>query len=391
MTNNQQVWELIGGHSEARLERLRRVHCRVLPAGCVITASLFYSTEFSNKLYATSAVILTLSLLVATLALHLWPQLTLRTLRISVFTVLLGINAGMVGAYQEAIHHGGEANLQLSGWVYGLSLLIIVVHTLYSPLGARFTALALWFETTVVALVGLAFFWNSGGPMEQPLLETMRFVIAGGVTIGVMQVFSQISAVQLRAEVQNSLLEYRAYTDALTELPNRRAFQTQSRKQFDAARHANRPLSLIAIDIDCFKAINDVHGHDTGDRVLQKIAGVIRQMTGPSNYPVRWGGDEFAVLLPGCDQEQALSVAERLRAGIGALGEQTNHSTVSIGVALYRDGDSLEQLFRRADRGLYRAKAMGRNRVEIAAQQSPAELPIKDSPTPGPFASTRSS
>lgn len=376
--SDQRVWKLLGEHSDAHIERLRKVHSRVLPAGCVMTASLLFSTHFSNSLYAASTIILTLALLAASLALQLWPRSTLRTLRITLFAVLLGLNTGVAGSFQEAINTDPAADLQLSDWLFGTSLLIMVVHTLYGPLGARFAALALWIEASVVALVGLLFYWDAGGRMEEATLETMRFVIAGGVTLGVMEVFSQLSAVQLRAEVQNSLLEYRAYTDALTELPNRRSFQAQTKKQFYAERRRESPMSLIAVDIDCFKGINDAHGHDTGDRVLQHIAGAIRSMTEPSHYPVRWGGDEFAVLLPGCDLDQAKVVAERLRAGIEALGERTNGATVSIGVALYQEGDHLERLFKRADQGLYRAKNLGRNRVEVGPEQSYATLPIED-------------
>ncbi len=367
-----------GTFSDTHIARLRRVHGRVLPAAGLMTASLLYSTRFANEWYAASAITLTLALFAGTVALMLWPHRTLYTLRITVFALLLGLNAGVFGSYMEAIHGGLPSHLQLSGSLYGVSIVILVVHTLFTPLGARFVGLAVWIGTTFVALAGLALYWNAGGAMEEALLETMRFVISGGVTLGFMEIFSQLSMAQLRAEVQNSLLEYRANTDVLTEMPNRRAFQAQSQKEFDVERRQDSPMSLITIDIDCFKAINDLYGHDAGDRVLQQVARVIRSMSAPPHYPMRWGGDEFAVLLPGCDLDRARQVAERLRGGIEALRDQTNGSTVSIGIALYRAGDNPDTLFKRADQGLYRAKELGRNRVEASPLNAYPALPLDD-------------
>jgi diguanylate cyclase (GGDEF)-like protein len=340
-----------------------------------MTASLLYSTKFANEWYAAAAIILTIAMFAGAVALRLWPHETLRILRITVFAILLGLNAAVFGSYQEAIYGGIAAQLELSGSLYGISILIIVVHTLYATLGARFVGLGVWFETTLVALTGLTFYWDAGGSMQEPILETMRFVISGGVTLGFMEIFSQLSAVQLRSELQNSLLEYRANTDALTDLPNRRAFYADCKKEFDEGRRRENAMSLIVIDIDCFKAVNDLCGHDAGDRVLQQVAGVIRSMISSSHYPVRWGGDEFAVLLPGHDLKRAHAVAERLRAGIGALGENIHGATVSIGIALYGNGDRLDTLFKRADRGLYRAKDLGRNRVETSPDHDYSDQP----------------
>jgi diguanylate cyclase (GGDEF)-like protein len=169
------------------------------------------------------------------------------------------------------------------------------------------------------------------------------------------------------------VLEYRANTDALTDLPNRRSFHAQSQTEFDVLLRLESPMSLIVIDIDCFKAVNDLYGHDAGDRVLQQVAASIRSMCAPNYYPVRWGGDEFAMLLPGCDLKQARAVAERLRANIEGMGERINGATVSIGIALYHEGDTLGTLFKRADRGLYRAKSLGRNRAEASPDQAYSE------------------
>ncbi|MGO4319607.1 GGDEF domain-containing protein, partial [Agrobacterium sp. MCAB5] len=129
------------------------------------------------------------------------------------------------------------------------------------------------------------------------------------------------------------------------------------------------PVSLLAFDLDHFKAINDRHGHQTGDKVLQLFAETAREEAGPDALIVRLGGEEFAALLPRCDHSQALSrglaIASRFaKAAARAEGLET-HATVSIGLAA-PDCHDLAGMLASADGALYRAKALGRNRLETA-------------------------
>jgi diguanylate cyclase (GGDEF)-like protein len=154
--------------------------------------------------------------------------------------------------------------------------------------------------------------------------------------------------------------------DSLTGLRNRRWLDDAFARQLSRAARANQPLSLLMIDIDRFKQVNDTYGHPAGDAVLRRVAHTLATGLRPQDSLARYGGEEFAVLLPGLGQPQALQVAERLRLAIqanGAEGKRDNVTqiTVSIGVATATRDESLAALVQRADEALYRAKESGRN------------------------------
>ncbi|MBP2551868.1 diguanylate cyclase (GGDEF)-like protein [Neorhizobium galegae] len=170
----------------------------------------------------------------------------------------------------------------------------------------------------------------------------------------------------IREEEKLHLLRM-SQTDQLTGLANRHAFFEQASRIL-RERHGD-PVSLLAFDLDHFKAINDRHGHLTGDKVLQLFAETARKEAGPDALIVRLGGEEFAALLPRCDHSQAFSrgsaIASRFaKAAAGAEGLKTQ-ATVSIGLAA-SDCHDLAGMLASADRALYHAKTLGRNRVEIA-------------------------
>jgi diguanylate cyclase (GGDEF)-like protein len=136
------------------------------------------------------------------------------------------------------------------------------------------------------------------------------------------------------------------------------------------ARRSGRPLTCLALDIDQFKSVNDRFGHAIGDRVAQEVGAVLISSLRAADIVGRYGGDEFFIGMPGCDIDQALGIADKLRRGVeercGAAFSDiaTLRVTVSIGVATLNDADStLAQLIDQADKALYQAKSNGRNRV----------------------------
>jgi diguanylate cyclase (GGDEF)-like protein len=159
--------------------------------------------------------------------------------------------------------------------------------------------------------------------------------------------------------------------DSLTGLRNRRAFEeTAQLSVLEAVREGN-PLTLLMMDLDHFKKLNDTWGHALGDRALRAFGGVLLTVTASSDAVARLGGEEFAVLLPGRTARNAMAVAERLRATVEGLhlseGEELVCFTVSIGLSsLERGEETIEGMLRRADRALYQAKRDGRNRVALA-------------------------
>lgn len=163
----------------------------------------------------------------------------------------------------------------------------------------------------------------------------------------------------------NQNLEKRASFDALTGILNRATFLEIFEKLSKASK--NFPMGLIVFDLDNFKKINDTYGHNAGDRVLQEVAKVARRHIKKTGYLVRWGGEEFVILLPKTNVENARRIAERLRALIEQLKIMPCGAkvTASFGVTEVHEGESLEEAFERADKALYKAKNKGKNRVEV--------------------------
>lgn len=171
----------------------------------------------------------------------------------------------------------------------------------------------------------------------------------------------------LRQLAENELKQ-RASTDALTGLANRRKLDEVMNVEWNRAMRAGKPLSLLVIDVDSFKAFNDRHGHHGGDEALRNVASTIAEnIRRPADFVARYGGEEFVVVLPETDLDGARAVAEQVRAAVQALplfSTDTEPLTVSIGIATGRAQANVDDLFKAADLALYAAKKNGRNRVE---------------------------
>lgn len=160
-------------------------------------------------------------------------------------------------------------------------------------------------------------------------------------------------------------LEYAASRDPLTGLWNRRQFVNLLEAARTQKRRNDVEYSVLLVDADHFKTINDQYGHQSGDEVLMRLASTLENRVRDSDAVCRWGGEEFIVLLPQTDLESAVHLAHCLRTAIEQIQmPQIQCITVSIGAAQHQPAESTESLLKRADAALYRAKALGRNRVE---------------------------
>lgn len=188
------------------------------------------------------------------------------------------------------------------------------------------------------------------------------------------QLTKQSSITIHRANVYAEVLQH-ATLDALTGLNNRRQFEVRLKQEVSTAKRQGKPLCAMMLDVDFFKSVNDTHGHVVGDVVLKAIAAIIKAELREYDIASRYGGEEFAILLPFTRIEEAFSVAQRLRHAVEitpiATGLEGNDCvstikvTVSIGVNQFHTNDSPQDLYNKADKALYEAKTHGRNKVVI--------------------------
>lgn len=171
----------------------------------------------------------------------------------------------------------------------------------------------------------------------------------------------------------NQRLETAASTDPLTGLKNRRFFQESLLANLKTYQETQSPFSLLIIDIDHFKSINDTYGHPVGDLVLSGLARLLQSLSREIDVVARYGGEEFVAILPDTDQANAIQTAEKYRTTTAStlLGE--NKITISIGVATVSKEDTDSSLLQKADTALYASKSGGRNRVTHSAHLQPAK------------------
>ncbi|WP_298438301.1 diguanylate cyclase [Geobacter sp.] len=207
--------------------------------------------------------------------------------------------------------------------------------------------------------------------LEQGASDYVTKPFDAGELVARVRVQLKMKALQDELKRTNELLRKLSITDPLTHLHNRRHLMETMEKEFQRASRKGGHLSLVILDIDYFKKINDTYGHQEGDRVLATLAEIVMKGLRAYDIAARYGGEEFVLLLPETPLPEAQTIAERLRGEVqehvfnGSLQGQV--ITISLGVATYPSPrvENIDSLFRQADEALYRAKQNGRNRVEI--------------------------
>jgi diguanylate cyclase (GGDEF)-like protein len=227
---------------------------------------------------------------------------------------------------------------------------------------------------------------DGSGPCALEVPITYRSTVIGGLRIEddtafrnwedeevlmVNTVSDQLSVAISHARLFRHV-QTQAMTDALTGLFNHGCFQDRLDRETKLADRNNQQVSLILLDLDHLKRINDTHGHRSGDVTLCHVAAIMKGTVRDTDICARYGGEEFVIILPQCDREDAMEVAERLRESIASTPVQkVGQVTASIGVATYPTGaKNKEELVEMADRAMYLAKAAGRNRVRTLAHRS---------------------
>ncbi|MFJ7736866.1 sensor domain-containing diguanylate cyclase [Lysinibacillus sp. NPDC097287] len=203
---------------------------------------------------------------------------------------------------------------------------------------------------------------------EQELRSAKRqmeaaYVAKDQALVKLEQLHLEIEKKQTELMDMNAILIELSVTDKLTGLKNRRFFQDKLEENITLYRETGKTFSLLILDIDHFKKVNDTYGHQVGDEVLIQLASVLKTQTREADIAARYGGEEFVVILPNSDIVESKIIAEQLRHAVELAQWQTGSLTVSIGIATFTMEDSDATILKRADQALYASKENGRNRV----------------------------
>ena len=223
--------------------------------------------------------------------------------------------------------------------------------------GANVAVIPLVAEGIPVAILAAEFGQSNKKRVTRPMIDLLSNV-AGRVALSLSNTF-------LLAEVQRL-----ASVDGLTNLPNRRTFNLTLEREFTRARRNGTPLSLVMLDIDHFKSVNDNHGHQMGDQVLAESASGVIDACRETDLPARYGGEEIAIIMPNCGVDEAFEAANRIRMALGYANVTLPDTHASGGVATFpQNADNIESLLAAADEALYFSKETGRDRMTLSTRQ----------------------
>jgi diguanylate cyclase (GGDEF)-like protein len=320
------------------------------------------------------------------------------------FLISRGVWTALLLAYPVALVR--RVPRPLLPWIlYGCTTLLMLLSVREQiRLGLRIPEILLTFSLVfvVVPMLGLAFSWKENAvgvgallvalnaqlwrtPELLPFLprlELVTFYLVASMAFAHHQ-FHRLIASQFDYQCR---IEELAHKDPLTGICNRRSFMELGERLLKRGARSKRPASLLMVDLDHFKKVNDRFGHAAGDAVIRASASLMVREVRPTDLLARIGGEEFVILLPHADRATGLQVAERIRQGIAALAipfeglAQPLTITASLGLAVEDSGvDSLDSLMAKADQALYQAKGGGRNRV---VAHEPITLPSQDTCQP---------
>lgn len=354
---------------------LRSIMLALFVAGMVALAIIWVFEARSGLLDELSRIAYPAMLgvfAVSTLMLYRWPQ----TVTIARWAGFLAIDSVLFLQFVTALRSegplvGNYAFISMMMWLplaYAISLLILDIR--HAPWAAG----GLLFAIAASSLERVA---GSDHPAADDLALLINLLASHLVLLACMSGLLKFRLALVKADADSRRLVEQASTDPLTGLANRR-HGLEMLRQAALAHRPDEPSAVILCDIDLFKQINDRYGHDAGDEVVLGLASALRANTREVDTVVRWGGDEFLIVVP-CIGAQALAeLAERLRAHAGAaqidIGECRVTPRISLGIAARIDGEANEEWIKRADLALYQAKAQGRNRCVFSPAAPPVSL-----------------
>jgi diguanylate cyclase len=357
--------------------RKRRIYLVLLLFGGVAAAVALAQ----NLLDPAGSVAISLSTLVTVAACAVLAVLTtwrgivlaqLERLLLAVATLVVCVSIA-VGLYLAP--GGGSFETTVAATMLWIPLLFVFCAIAFDGMTSLRYSLAIY--VLVVALtLPHAVATTRGGGSTDGLFFPLQAYLAYAVVIVALYFFSDLQQRAFTMEQTARAMRRLANTDALTALANRRQCEEQLSYELRRAQRYGRVFSVLMIDIDHFKELNDRFGHLAGDEVLVDLARTIERMVRASDLIARWGGEEFLLLAPETSPGDARRLAEMIRHHVhtNTLAER-HRITISVGVASYRGGDSVQSVVARADSALYLAKRGGRNQVRVEIVPAPAAEP----------------
>lgn len=289
-----------------------------------------------------------------------------RSLRFVETVILAGVGAAMILLLYEALFSTGAQSLERFTTFY--PWVTVSMAAIFLVLGNnRATWVASIIYLGMLAL-GVIYIVTTKLAGEQPVLTgpLLQFYLSNAVLICLLVFYGQMRHQYERTRSLARSMSTLAHTDPLLGIPNRRQLHALIQQEVQLAEYGGAPATLIMFDLDRFKQVNDTFGHEAGDQVLQTATVAVRQTLRAADKIGRWGGDEFIVLVQVENMTQAHQLAQRLGEAVHQrLSERCWRVTISLGVAQYQPGDTVESWVNRADQAMYQAKQTGRNRVVV--------------------------
>lgn len=344
--------------------RRRRVYsvALVLIIGVVAVGWFVHSPDDTYRLWSAPIMMVVLAVLAALL----WRR-RIALARLEPF-LLIALASQPLSRQVWLFHFAGPPDEQwlrmLGNNYWAVSALLVFVCTIMERRRGSLAGAAIVVACAIVAAIGLG-----AGILRGTVTIDILLYVLGGLLFMTLFLVLMSGATVMRDQWQGAMARAEQYsqwamTDRLTGLANRRAVDESLEQNCATAKRYGRTFSVILGDLDEFKNINDSAGHATGDAVLIAVAETLRGVVRETDILARWGGEEFAVIIPGTDLDGAGHLAERCREVIERADLAGYRVTMTFGVAQYASGDDIRSLMARADANLYRGKAANRNRVE---------------------------
>lgn len=337
-------------------ELKRKIYLSSSPLVIIATIVALILEEFDQGINIANKV--SLPILLIWLLVFLTVVIFRRNITLMEYITFIFLCLFHLGKFHFAINGGlGDGANDLDEYTFWIPLLFVFIFLIYRRKKGLLYSLIVYFLTVIVGV----FYLFPAFPSHFHELDTItQFYLSSLAYIIALFFLTQL----IEAYSEKETFQNMAYTDYLTQIPNRRKIEDVIELELVRARKSKKPLSIILFDIDSFKVVNDKFGHDKGDIILRELANRVKENLKKNIYFGRWGGEEFLIVAPNQNKQQAMELANQLRTTIeNSTFPFVDKITLSLGATELNKSDDSCTLFSRADKALYISKNSGKNQV----------------------------